>query len=85
MHEDVSQLVPLARYFGERKHLFPTRSGGQWFLRRHKAELIEEGALLLVNGRFHANARKFDQTVFVIGQRLAHDRARAHHNAEAVK
>ena len=68
---DVAALTPTARYAQERRHLFPSDESIRWFLRQHKPELVEAGALLMVAGRWMADPSRFDAKVIEIGRRLA--------------
>jgi hypothetical protein len=58
---------------------FDTRSALDWFVRRHRAELIERGALIPRAGRSGslAHAEKFSKAVVAIHKREAQERSRA--------
>lgn len=67
----VSSLTPTTTYAQERRHLFPTDESIRWFVRRHKLELIQAGALLMVSGRWLADPAILDEKVVEIGRRIA--------------
>ena len=71
MSVNFNALVPLDQYFERRRNVFPSPNSGQWFVRQHKDELIEAGALLRLNNRFHADENKFDEAVVEIGTKAA--------------
>lgn len=71
MEADLNNVVPLPAYFEQRKHLFPSATSGEWFTRRHRAQLVEAGALIVLSKRLHANIPKFDSCVLAIGQQQA--------------
>lgn len=52
-------------------HVYRTPDSIKWFLRQHRDELIEAGALVAPTGRFLVNPQRFDAAVHKIGQRLA--------------
>jgi len=51
--------------------LFGTVDSFRWFVRRHKAELIEAGALIRPTGRDLVVPSAFKQAALVIGARRA--------------
>ena len=68
---------PLPEYREPRSHIFPSDNSLNWFVRQHKGELVEAGAMLLLNGQWHANDERFDATVLEIGKRAAQKRGGA--------
>lgn len=64
---DVAALKASDYYRQSRQNLFATEGSFQWYLRRHKAELIAAGALLLIAGRWQIDAEKFDAFVLAAG------------------
>ena len=52
-------------------HLLPTGGALDWFLRLHRAELIEGGALLKIANRWKVLPDRLDEAIFRIGQRMA--------------
>jgi len=54
-----------------RDHLWQSDGSLQWFVRENRAELVASGALVMLNGRWHANEPKFDSFVLEAGQRAA--------------
>ena len=68
---ELSGLVPLARYAEARPHVFQSQESVRWFVRRHRGELAESGALLMVAGRWFADAPVFDRVVAEVGRRAA--------------
>jgi hypothetical protein len=75
MNADLSQVVPLPEYQEQRKHIFPSKGSLEWFVRKHRAELVESGGLLLLAGRWSINVPQFDSSVTRIGQQLANGTA----------
>lgn len=64
-------VVALEQYRQQRAHLFPTMNSLQWWMRSHRRQAIEAGALLLVRGRYHVNPEKFDACIVACGQQDA--------------
>jgi len=54
-----------------RQHIFPSQGSFQWFLRQHRSELVEAGALGCPTGRWLVQPEAFDQAVMQIGKRRA--------------
>jgi hypothetical protein len=77
MSETIQSLVPLLSYQKSREHIFPSEESARWQVRKHKAELIEAGALIIVAGRQMVVPERFDAAVFDIGRRLAAKKAAA--------
>lgn len=59
------------QYRAPRSHLWEAKSSFEWYVRKHKPELIEEGALLLHAGRWHVRADRFDAYVLKAAERAA--------------
>lgn len=53
----VVPLLPVPQQLG---HLFAGDYAAQWYVRKHKARLVEAGALLLHCGRWHVDLARFD-------------------------
>ena len=64
-------LVTPTDYVATRPQVFPGPESLRWFERQHRAELVDKGAILLVNGRKLVNPAAFDAAVLEIGKRLA--------------
>jgi hypothetical protein len=67
----VRRLEP--EYRESRGRFFPSVYSLQWFLRRHKARLIQAGAIVMHGGQWYADEAKFDAIVMAVAQ----ERARA--------
>jgi hypothetical protein len=67
----LSRLRTLADYQSERSHVFPSESSLQWFVRRHKAALVDSGALLMLAGRKVVEPQAFDRVVMKVGMQSA--------------
>lgn len=68
---NLSQLTPLAMYREQRELIFASKHSLDWYVRRHRNDLIEGGALLLVAGRWFADAERFDAYVMAQGAATA--------------
>jgi hypothetical protein len=65
-------VMDLETYRQERAaHLMRTPEALKWFIRQHGTELIKDGAMLKIGGRWTAHADRFDEAILRIGQRLA--------------
>lgn len=64
-------LVSPASYQEGRKHVFPALQSLEWYIRNHKAPLVESGALLVVSKRRLIDAQAFDAYVVSAGRKLA--------------
>ena len=71
MTETVQALVPLLEYQQGRAHLFPSLESLRWYLKRHRAALIEAEALVMVAGRLLASPEPFDGYVLRAGKDAA--------------
>ena len=70
MDDGLTGLRTLAQYReGGREHIFPSETSLEWTCRKHRAELIREGALLLVSGRRMVNPPVFDAVVLAAARR----------------
>jgi hypothetical protein len=67
----VRRLEP--EYRESRGRFFPSVYSLQWVLRRHKARLIQAGAIVMHGGQWYADEAKFDAIVMAVAQ----ERARA--------
>lgn len=50
---------------------FPTVDSLRWFVRRHRHQLVEHNALIVVAGRMRFHPDMFKQTVMSVGLRAA--------------
>lgn len=64
----------LVEYRQPRAHIFPSDYALHWFARKHRAELIQAGALVMLAGQWLAVEDKFDAFVLEIGRREAQKR-----------
>ena len=71
MSETVQALVSLQAYQQSRAHLFPSVESIRWYVRRHREELIDGGAVLTVAGRVQVSPGAFDGCLLVLGKRDA--------------
>jgi len=76
MTETIDALVPLQQYQQGRAHLLPSMESARWYVRQHRAELIDAGATLMVAGRLMVAPAAFDAFVLEQGKRDAVARAR---------
>ncbi len=62
-------LLQLDEYRAPRENLFPSRASLEWFVRQHRAELGQAGALSAPNGKLMVFPDRFDAVVLEIGAR----------------
>lgn len=63
MNTHAAGLMSVAEYQRTRTTLFPTASSLAWYLRTHKGDLVQAGAMLMHRGIWHVDAERFDQAV----------------------
>ena len=63
----LSAVLTVQEYRAQRAHIYPSEGSIQWYLRQHRAALIEAGALLLIGGRHFVHADKFDTYILGAG------------------
>lgn len=68
---DLAALVSPAEYREPRQRLFPSVGSLQWYMRQHRTELVEAGALLMIAGRWTLHADAFDAYVLAAGKAAA--------------
>lgn len=71
MSGNLSGLKTLQDYGSEREHIFPSKTSLSWFVRRHKTELVDAGALLMIAGRWYVDPDKFDSYVLAAASKAA--------------
>lgn len=76
-HTPLAGLQRLGDYRAQRVHVFPSENALTWFVRRHRSELIEAGALMMITGQWHAVGDRFDAFVIEAGKRAALRRTEA--------
>lgn len=70
----LNDVRPLPEYRGSRAHIFPSDHSLNWFVRQHRPELVKAGAILLLNGQWHAHDERMDAAVLEVGKRAAERR-----------
>lgn len=68
---DVLKLAPLSEYRAQRQHIFPSQPSLDWYLRKNRPGLVENGAMLLLAGRWFVNAERFDAYLLQAGTEAA--------------
>jgi hypothetical protein len=69
MHKpEIRSLVTVDEYIAERGFVFPSRESWRWFERRHRAALIESGALTAPTGRKLLDPALADAFVSRVGE-----------------
>ena len=69
---DLTELCTLAQYReAGRQHIFPSPTSLEWTCRRLRAELVREGALLVINGRRMIDPLVFDRVILDAARRAA--------------
>lgn len=56
-------LLSVAEYQEARSRLFPSAGSLAWYIRVHKAELVQRGAMLMHRGIWHIDGECFDVAV----------------------
>lgn len=67
----LDQVMSLEKFRGERQSFYPSNGSLSWYIRVHKARLVESGALLLMRGAWHAHAERFDEAILEIAAKEA--------------
>lgn len=67
------QLVQMRDYQRQRHQIFPSLDSLRWFIRSHRAELVDRGALLMPTGTTLICPGPFDAVVVEVGKRRAAD------------
>jgi hypothetical protein len=62
---DLRELLPRV------KQTFPTEQSLKWFVRQHRAELAESGALIVITGRLRFHPQRFMEAGVAIGRNQA--------------
>jgi len=68
---DLRELLPRV------EQTFPTEQSAKWFIRQHRHELVEAGALIVLTGRLRFNPQRFKEAAVNIGRNLAKGRVAA--------
>lgn len=71
---EVAGLQTQAQYQEGRKHLFPAAQSLEWFIRNHRAGLVECGAILLLINRRWIDPKRFDTYLVKAGRESAAQR-----------
>lgn len=64
-------LVPMLEYQQARPHLFPSEQSMRWYVRQHRAALIEADALVMIAGRYLMDPSATDAFVLRGGKAAA--------------
>lgn len=65
----LDEFVDLRALLHAVNHTFPTSDSVKWFVRQHKAELAEAGALINITGRLRFHPERFQRSAVEIGRR----------------
>jgi hypothetical protein len=71
MENELQGLRPLPQYREGREYIFPSDSSLEWTCRKHRRELVEAGALLLIGGRRMIDPPVFDAVILNAARRAA--------------
>jgi len=63
----LAQIVPPKAYQARRQHLFPSPVSFAWWARKHRAELVQLGALLKVANHLVVHEDRMDEAVLTLG------------------
>lgn len=67
----LSDLVRPADFARARQAIFPSVGSFDWFVRQHRARLVEVGALVFLAGRNYVHPSRADQIIAAIGREQA--------------
>jgi hypothetical protein len=67
----LSQLQQLEDFRQSRAHLLPSKVSMQWYVKRHKVDLIKAGAIVLSGRSWLVHPDRFDAVFLAIAQRNA--------------
>ena len=65
----LSQLQQFEDFRQSRAHLLPSKVAGQWYLKRHKVDLVRAGAVILSGRSWLVHPERFDAAFLAIAQR----------------
>lgn len=68
---DLRHVRKLDAYRLGREHIFQSQQSLAWFVRKHRQQLIEAGALILIAAQWHARPQLFDTYVLRVGLEAA--------------
>lgn len=63
---DLHELLPHVRESG-----LPSEHSTRWYVRRHRQELVEGGALIVIAGRLRFHPKRFKELAVEIGREQA--------------
>jgi len=64
-------VVPVTEYQAENAHVFPSKPSVDWFIRQHKKELVNGGAIVKIAKRWMVHPHLFATVSLTIGKRNA--------------
>jgi hypothetical protein len=70
-----TELLTFPQYQERVAHLFPSVGALEWFFKMHRSQLLEAGAVIILNRRRLIRAPVFDRTALSIGQAAAKEQA----------
>ena len=71
MSDDLKSLVSPDQYRVDRAHLFESPQSFKWFMRKHRRELEDAGAIKRIAGRDKVDPSRTDAVVSAVGDRAA--------------
>lgn len=71
MSETIAALMSPDQYRESRSHLFPSRLSFDWYIRQHRVELLEAGALFIIAGKTRVDGPRCDAVVMDVGRAAA--------------
>jgi hypothetical protein len=71
MTHEIAGLITPAQYQSGRSNIFKSEASLTWFVRHHRNELAQSGALLVIAGRNMLHAERTDAVVLAVGKRAA--------------
>ncbi|WBY00515.1 hypothetical protein PE066_13680 [Ramlibacter tataouinensis] len=71
MELSIFDLVRAETYWQSRPHVFPSKESWNWYKRKHRAKMVEAGALLKLRGSDYVHAGNCDIFVLAAAQAAA--------------
>lgn len=67
----LEQFVDVREMHQHVRQIFATVDSLRWFVRRHRAQLVQDQAMIVIAGRMRFNPKRFKESAINIGLRAA--------------